>query len=218
MTILCFGGGSDMAKALDARGVVRLPKGACDVRDFAAVKRATKKYRPDVVINFAGVSKPATVQGSSLRAWQDEIATNLIGSYHVAKAAVTHGVKKIILIGSVAGLYGKANHSGYCASKTGVIRLVQSLGMEGHAAYAISPGRVDTKMRERDYPGEDRRTRLTTRQIVTVINRIIAGAYAPGDNVIIRKRGYTTFRRIDKGSPWKTYLNVQPSPAAKRTR
>ena len=32
----------------------------------------------------------------------------------------------------------------------------------------------------------------------------------PGDNVIIRKRGFRKLKRTDRGQPWKQYLNVQP--------
>ena len=98
----------------------------------------------------------------------------------------------------------------YCASKGGTISLVQSLAFEGYDAYSISPGRVDTKMREMDYPGEDPRTRLTTHATASVIFDCINGRYEPGDNIIYRKRGFRTLRRIDKGQPWKKYLNVQP--------
>ena len=121
----------------------------------------------------------------------------------------------MIFIASVAGLYGKAEHSGYSASKAGVISLVQSLGMEGHLAYSISPGRVDTKMREKDFPGEDKRTRLTTKQVAQVVKSCIDGKYQPGENIIIRKRGFRTLKRIDKGQPWREYLNVKPLGAKK---
>jgi len=76
--------------------------------------------------------------------------------------------------------------------------------MEGHDAYAISPGRVDTPMRERDYPGEDPRTRLTPQQIGGVVADILAGEYEPGDNIIIRKIRFDTFLRVDKASRGST--------------
>ena len=116
----------------------------------------------------------------------------------------------MIFIASVAGMYGKPEHSGYSASKSGVISFVQSLGFEGYDAYSISPGRVDTKMRENDFPGEDKRTRLSTLQVAEIVKECIDGKYKPGDNVIIRKRGFRKLKRVDQGQPWKKYLNVQP--------
>ena len=130
----------------------------------------------------------------------------------MAKASVNNGVKNMIFFASVAGLYGKPEHSGYSASKAGVISLVQSLGMEGYNAYAISAGRVHTKMREKDFPNEDPKTRLLPQSVGRVIKEILSGKYTPGNNVIIRKRGYRILRRVDKGSGWSEYLRVGQPP------
>jgi hypothetical protein len=81
--------------------------------------------------------------------------------------------------------------------------------MEGYDAFSISPGRVDTKMREKDFPGEDKRTRLSVDQVAKVIKKCISGKFQPGDNIIIRKKGFETFLRIDSGQPWREYLNLQ---------
>ena len=200
-------GGGDIAE----HGIVPVVGGtilSCDVRNYRRVWLSLQDLLPETVIVTAGVSLPATIAESSPTLWAHEISVNLIGSYNVAKAAVDVGARTLIFIASVAGMYGKPNHSGYSASKGGVISLVQSLAMEGHNAYAISPGRVDTKMREKDYPGEDPRTRLHPTQVGEVVKDILAGKYDPGDNIIVRKIGFDTFTRIDKGEPWKAYLRV----------
>jgi len=191
---------------------VRLGKNVCDVRVPDQVRNAINTYRPDAVINLAGVSHVEfVVEASHCGDWYDEIYTNLFGAYVVSKYALEANPFCIVIqIGSVAGKYGKPQHSGYCASKAGVISLVQSLGKDGYEAYAISPGRVDTKMREHDYPGEDKRTRLTPKDIARVVLQITCGKYRPGDNLIIRKKGFRTLRRVDRGQPWQTYLNVRP--------
>lgn len=185
---------------------------ACDVRVKESVIKFVQKFSPEVIINYAGISSIYAMDkiGNYLvtRPYHEEIVTNLIGSFHIAEFA--HPDTVLIFIASVAGLYGKAEHAGYCASKAGVISLVQSLGMEKRKAYAISPGRVHTTMREKDYPGEDPRTRLERSQITEVIEDCVAGKYDPGDNIIIRKIGYETHLKVDKGEPWKEYLNVQP--------
>ena len=189
---------------------VNVPKEECDVRDENQIKATLKKYAPDVVINCAGISHVQVVKDSNIDFWKEEIDVNLTGSYLIARESINCGVDTMIFIASVAGMYGKPEHSGYSASKSGVISFVQSLGLEGYNAYSISPGRVDTKMREHDYPGEDKRTRLSTLQVAEVIKECIDGKYTPGDNVIIRKRGFRKLKRVDRGQPWKTYLNVQP--------
>ncbi len=211
--ILILGGGDIAEKGIvPVVGGTIIPPDDCDVTHYATVRHVIHTHHPDVIVNCAGVSHPATILSGHHTDWLDEIHVNLIGSYNIAKAAVDHGVPTLIFIASVAGLYGKPNHSGYSVSKSGVITLVQSLAMEGHYAYAISPGRVDTAMRERDFPGEDPLTRLPPVEIGHVIRGILDGAYTPGDNIIIRKIGYQQHMRVDKGEPWRSWLHVgEPS-------
>lgn len=210
--ILIFGGDSDIAHSFKKihDNVVSTDIYDCDVRIPELVEKEIKTIKPEVVINFAGISRVQLIKNSDIFRWRDEIYTNLLGSYYIAKYGIENNVQKFIFIASVAGMYGKSEHSGYSASKGGIISLVQSMAMEGYNAYSISPGRVNTKMREHDYPGEDIRTRLSTEQVVKIINNCIDGKYQSGSNIIIRKIGYKTYNKIDFGQPWKKYLNVQP--------
>ena len=216
MKVLIFGK-SDIGEGIKQLypDTINVPKEECDVRDYNQICATLEKYQPDAIVNCAGISHVQVVKDSNIGHWKEEIEVNLIGSYLIARAAITYNVKKMIFIASVAGMYGKPEHSGYSASKSGVISFVQSLGFEGYDAYSVSPGRVDTKMRENDYPGEDVRTRLSTLQVAEVVKECIDGKYEPGDNIIIRKRGFTKLKRVDKGQPWKKYLNVQPLGAPK---
>jgi len=212
MKILIFGK-SDIGDGVSQiyPDTVNISKEECDVRDEKQISNILKKYNPDVIINCAGISHVQVVKNSNIEKWKEEIEVNLIGSYLIARESIAQSMfRPMIFIASVAGMYGKPEHSGYSASKSGVISFVQSLGMEGYPAYSISPGRVDTKMREKDYPGEDVRTRLSTIQVAEVIQECIDGKFNPGDNIIIRKRGFRKLKRIDVGQPWKQYLNVQP--------
>jgi len=211
MKVLIFGK-SDIGEGIKQLypDTVNIPKEECDVRDALQVRNTLEKYKPDVIVNCAGISHVQVVKDSNIDYWKEEIDVNLVGSFIVARESINSGVKTMIFIASVAGMYGKPEHSGYSASKSGVISFVQSLGFEGYKAYSVSPGRVDTKMRENDYPGEDKRTRLSTLQVAEIVKECIDGKYKPGDNVIIRKRGFRKLKRVDQGQPWKKYLNVQP--------
>lgn len=215
--ILIFGGESDIASAVKIKdpSTVSISYSECDVRDSKAIKRVLKTHNPRAVVNCAGVSNVQLVKDSNIEKWVQEIEVNLTGSYRIARECAALGIDTMVFIASVAGKYGKPEHSGYSASKCATISLVQSLAFEGYKAYAISPGRVDTKMRENDYPGEDKRTRLTTESVANVIMECVNGKYQSGDNIIYRKRGFRTLRRIDRGQPWKKYLNVQPHGAPK---
>ena len=216
MKVLIFGK-SDIGEGIRQLypDTINVPKEDCDVRDYNQICATLEKYKPDVIVNCAGISHVQVVKNSNIKHWQEEIEVNLIGSYLIARASINWNVKTMIFIASVAGMYGKPEHSGYSASKSGVISFVQSLGLEGYKAYSVSPGRVDTKMRENDYPGEDKRTRLSTVQVGEIIKECIDGKYEPGDNIVIRKKGFTKLKRVDKGQPWKKYLNVQPLGAPK---
>ena len=216
MKVLIFGK-SDIGEGIKQLypDTVNIPKEECDVRDALQVRITLKKYKPDVIVNCAGISHVQVVKDSNIDYWKEEIDVNLVGSFIVARESINSGVKTMIFIASVAGMYGKPEHSGYSASKSGVISFVQSLGFEGYDAYSVSPGRVDTKMRENDYPGEDKRTRLSTLQVAEIVKECIDGKYETGDNIIIRKRGFTKLKRVDKGQLWKKYLNVQPLGAPK---
>ena len=211
MKVLIFGK-SDIGEGIKQLylDTVNIPKEECDVRDALQVRNTLEKYKPDVIVNCAGISHVQVVKNSNIDYWKEEIDVNLTGSFIVARESINSGVKTMIFIASLAGMYGKPDHSGYSASKSGVISFVQSLGFEGYDAYSISPGRVDTKMRENDFPGEDKRTRLSTLQVAEIVKECIDGKYKPGDNVIIRKRGFRKLKRVDQGQPWKKYLNVQP--------
>ena len=216
MKVLIFGK-SDIGEGIRQiyPDTVNIPKEDCDVRDAVQVRNTLMKYKPDVIVNCAGISHVQVVKDSNIGHWKEEIDVNLVGSFIVARESINSGVKTMIFIASVAGMYGKPEHSGYSASKSGVISFVQSLGFEGYNAYSVSPGRVDTKMRENDYPGEDKRTRLSTLQVAEIVKECVDGKYEPGDNIVIRKRGFTKLKRVDKGQPWKKYLNVQPLGAPK---
>ena len=211
MKVLIFGK-SDIGEGIKLLypDTINVPKEECDVRDALQVRNTLEKYKPGVIVNCAGISHIQVVKDSNIDYWKEEIDVNLTGSFIVARESINSGVKTMIFIASVAGMYGKPEHSGYSASKSGVISFVQSLGFEGYDAYSISPGRVDTKMRENDFPGEDKRTRLSTLQVAEIVKECIDGKYKPGDNVIIRKRGFRKLKRVDQGQPWKKYLNVQP--------
>lgn len=212
--IVIFGGGGICNKGIiPVVGGTAITHDECDVQYDGEITDALKKHRPEVVIVTAGVSHPQKIDkippdGNKVL-WADEIEVNLMGSIQTSSRSVQYGVKTIILMGSVAGKYGKPNHAGYCASKAGVISLVQSLAQEGHNAYCISPGRVDTPMRQRDYPQDTPGSRLDPKEIGYVVKDILDGKYTPGDNIIIRRIGLETAPiKVDKGEPWKTELRV----------
>lgn len=172
-----------------------------DVRFPEAVEGAIRTYDPEWIVNCAGVSLQNLHGGS-----RQEIETNLIGAFNVAESSPSIPQ---IHIASVAGLYGKPGHAGYSASKAGVISMVQSLALEGRDIWAISPGRVDTPMRQRDYPNDTPGSRLLPIQVGGIVRRIMEGEWESGTNVVIRKEGLDTIHvEAHTGDGWKERLRV----------
>lgn len=198
-------GGGDIGKAI---GGTQVTKNECDVRHFSAVHQIITEAKPSLVVFTAGVSHTGELKDIPVLDYREELEVNLLGAFNVAKSCILNKVKTMVFIASVAGLYGKPSHSAYSASKAGVISLVQSLGMEGYNAYAISPGRVNTKLRERDYPNDVKGSRLEPEVIAEIVQEIQEGKYTPGDNIIIRKIGLDLTVKKVADTPWKTELAV----------
>jgi NAD(P)-dependent dehydrogenase (short-subunit alcohol dehydrogenase family) len=164
-----------------------LSKESCDVRRFATVVTRIEQYRPDFVVCTAGMSD--RIVGARL---SEVVAVNLTGALHVAQAAEAYGIP-CLLVASTAGIV-PGLHAWYGAAKAGVITYVRSRGAQGSQMYAISPGRMDTAMRDADWPDEDPRTRVDPGVVAEVMYDIVLGRYAPGANVIVRKVG---LERVD---------------------
>ena len=106
----------------------------------------------DVLINNAGISmnKP-TLEMEALE-WQKAVDINLNGTFYGAQAAGRRIVARrsgvIVNMGSVYGVSSAPNRAAYCATKSAVVALSQSLAAEW-APYAVRvnalcPGYVET--------------------------------------------------------------------------
>lgn len=190
MRILCFGAGGltrELSQFLGKSAeVLELGKAQCDVRDYHAVRSRLDMHRPDFVIGAAGLSDLAV--GTSI---QEVLDVNLKGAIYVGSAASSFGTPSL-LIASTAGMEYPALHPVYGAAKAGVIAWVASAGKRGVQTYCLSPNRMDTPMRDADWPDEDLRTRLSPfSDVCPVIRDIMKAHYPWGANVVVRKVGVT---------------------------
>ena len=137
----------------------------CDVSDSDDVKSAVDNVisrfgRIDILVNNAGVSYIVPFLEMDDETWDRTIAVNLRGTYLFCKAVLPHMVKqgegKIINMSSQSGKLGNSHYAAYCASKSGIIGLTQSLALEfaehGININAICPGVVFTPMWEEMIP------------------------------------------------------------------
>ena len=125
----------------------------------AMVKGTVERYGAvDILVNNAGVLGPiGPLHKGSISDWVQPIQVNLIGTYLCCRAVLPVMLSQdrgsiISLSGGGVGTFGTAHMSAYQASKSALITLTETLGMELEGTKvrinAISPGGVHTKMME----------------------------------------------------------------------
>ncbi|MCY3978786.1 MAG: SDR family NAD(P)-dependent oxidoreductase [Chloroflexi bacterium] len=129
-----------------------------DVTDRASCKHlvdcAVEAYGGiDILVNNAGLIKLGYLADFKERDWDRIFAVNAKGVFLMSQLAIPHLQRNgglIINIASNAGKRGSPYNSAYCASKSAVIGLTQSLAAElaeyDIRANAICPGNVFTSM------------------------------------------------------------------------
>jgi len=131
-----------------------------DVRDYEQINAAVDRVRThygsvDVIICAAGIQGPiAPLAETNPKLWAETIETNLIGVMHVCRAALPHMIArrsgKIIALSGGGGSTARPSFSAYAASKTAVVRLVETLAEEVRdhniQVNAMAPGGSYTNM------------------------------------------------------------------------
>lgn len=131
----------------------------CDITDPADVDRAFTEVEAaqgpvEVLVANAGITKDTLLLRMSEEDWSDVLATNLTGTFRVAKRAAKGMLRqrkgRIILISSVVGLLGSAGQVNYAASKSGLVGMARSmareLGSRGITTNVVAPGFIETDM------------------------------------------------------------------------
>ena len=106
----------------------------------------------DVVVNNAGLGVFNKIQDISIDEWDNQLNTNLRGSFlitkHVSRSMIKRKAGKLVFINSVAGINAYPYSSAYVASKFGLRGFTSSLREElrEHNIKVISvhPGAIDT--------------------------------------------------------------------------
>lgn len=107
-----------------------------------------------ILVANAGITRDNLLLRMSEQEFEEVVNTNLTGIFRVIKR-VTKGMLKakygrIILIGSVVGLFGSAGQVNYSASKSALVGIARSitreLGSKNITANVIAPGFINTDM------------------------------------------------------------------------
>ena len=131
----------------------------CDVTDAeqeeAAFDTIQAEHGPvEVLIANAGITRDTLLLRMTDEDWDAVIATNLTGSFRVAKRAAKGMLRlrrgRIVFISSVVGLLGSPGQVNYAASKAGLVGMARSmareLGSRGITTNVVAPGFVETDM------------------------------------------------------------------------
>ena len=132
---------------------------AIDVREMGQVREGVKAVEAalghvDVLVNNAGINRPAPGLEVTEANWDDHFDTNVKGGFFLAQAVapgmMSRGWGRVIFISSQSGLIGIPGQPVYCASKGAVIQLVRTLGVEwakhGITVNTVAPTFVETNL------------------------------------------------------------------------
>jgi NAD(P)-dependent dehydrogenase (short-subunit alcohol dehydrogenase family) len=106
----------------------------------------------DVLVNNAGIGRPAPLTETTLEHWRLLMAINVEGMFlgmkHAIPLMTANGGGSIVNISSVAGMKAYQNMSAYCASKSAVKHLTKVAALEcaksGIRVNSVHPGMIRT--------------------------------------------------------------------------
>ncbi len=196
---------SDLARVAEevtGKGVRALPL-RVDLADSARLGNVVDHVAQELgglscLVNAGATDTPGSAEELDLADWERVVAVNLTAPFALAKAAMPHlrrsGGGLIVNVSSVAGRRGWANASAYCATKSALTGLTQSLAAEGRAddirACVLYPGAMDTdwgtfepeaRQEREGRPPQDERDALDPAVVADLIHWMLS---SPGQPVL----------------------------------
>lgn len=159
----------------------------------------------DILVNSAGLTKPAKMAELSPDLWKSGIEVNLNGAFYASQAACKYMISqkwgRIIYIGSAGSITGGGGSAAYSAAKAGVNGLVRALSKElaplGITVNAVLPALIETDLLRDKEPDPEKRKeyikripvgRFGTPEDVAYTVLFLASEYAgfiTGQNIIV---------------------------------
>lgn len=138
-----------------------------DVTDSAAVDAAFEEVERtvgplDILVNVAGILRPAPVVELTDTDWAETFAVNTNGVFHTSRAAArrmsARGKGSIVTVGSNAAGVPRTQMAAYAASKAAATMFTKCLGLEvardGVRCNVVSPGSTHTDMQRQLWTGD----------------------------------------------------------------
>ncbi|MFM2090074.1 MAG: hypothetical protein RLZZ127_563 [Planctomycetota bacterium] len=196
-------------------GAVPVP---AEVRDPAAVRAAVDGFAAgglDAVVAAAGIGDCRGIAELDATEWQDMVAVNLSGTFHVLHAAYPHWRRArrghAVVIGSLASGGTWHRELAYGTVKAAQVKLVQHLGDQfradaetdggAYAWHAVCPGTVDTpfwnRIPERTI---DRTEALAADRVAAVVADCLAHPALDAERLAERHAGPAVV--VGRLAPW----------------
>jgi 3-oxoacyl-[acyl-carrier protein] reductase len=131
----------------------------CEVTDTDSVDQAFSEVEAqqgpvEVLVANAGVTRDQLLMRMTDDDYDTVVDTNLGGTFRCVRRASRSMIRKrygrIVLIGSVVGLYGSPGQVNYAATKAGLVGLARAVtrevGQRGITANVVAPGFIETDM------------------------------------------------------------------------
>jgi NAD(P)-dependent dehydrogenase (short-subunit alcohol dehydrogenase family) len=163
----------------------------CDLDDVAAVARLREAVealgRWEGVVSASGGYATGKAHELDDEAIESQIAANLMGPWHLARAAAESmlaagGGGRMVIVGSRASVDVNRNQAAYQVTKAAVLRLTQVMAAElrasGVTVNAVLPGTVDTESNREAMPKADRSSWVTADSVAAVIEWLLSDAAA----------------------------------------
>jgi 3-oxoacyl-[acyl-carrier protein] reductase len=135
---------------------------AADVADLSSIEQAIGAIAaelgpPTVLVNNAGITRPAMLHRLDPADWEQVNRVILQGSFHALRGVAPWfrdrqrpAPRRVVNIASVAGIHGAVGSAAYVAAKAGVIGLTKAMALEwapfGVTVNAVAPGFTETAM------------------------------------------------------------------------
>jgi 3-oxoacyl-[acyl-carrier protein] reductase len=143
-----------------------------DVRDRNSIKNAFKETSSvygqiDVLVNNAGINRPADFDKQTEKEWNEVIDVNLTGVFRCCQEILPYisDNGRIINIGSLSGEYGGPRTPSYACAKMGLMSLTHNLarflGSRNICVNTLSPGVIEGEFTKNTMSEDVRKTAMS---------------------------------------------------------